>query len=308
MRKNYKTPLVAALFLSAAIAPVSRAYAAEDGSATMSGTEAVSASPAPKASEKRTVTGIVTDAQDGEPLIGATVQVEGDAASVCTTDIDGKFTLSFTSKKNAVILVSYIGYKTKKVPVEDIGHFDIKMEGDDNTLNEVVVVGSGTQKKVSVTGAIAAVKGDALKMNASTLTNNLAGKFAGVFANNTSGRPGSGAEFYIRGISNFTGTSNTPLILLDDVEISSGDLAYIPAENIESFSVLKDASATAIYGARGANGVMIITTKGGDYNSKTNINVSVENSFNFLRKVPEYLDGPEFMELYNAAQYARTPL
>ena len=309
MRKNFKTPLVAALFLSAAVVPVNRAYAAEDSSvATMTDAQAPSANPAPAASEKRTVTGVVSDANDGEPLIGATVQIEGDKTAITTTDIDGKFTLTFAPKKDATILITYIGYKARKVPVENIGTFDIKMTPEDNSLGEVVVVGSGTQKKVSVTGAISAVKGDALKMNASTLTNNLAGKFAGVFANNTTGRPGSGAEFYIRGISNFTGTSTTPLILLDDVEISSGDLNYVPAENIESFSVLKDASATAIYGARGANGVMIITTKGGDYNAKTNINVSVENSFNFMHNMPEYIDGPTFMELYNKAQYARNPL
>ena len=107
-------------------------------------------------------------------------------------------------------------------------------------------------------------------MPSSTLSNSFAGKLAGVIAKTNSGEPGSGAEFYIRGIGTFGGRA-TPLILLDDVEISSGDLNYVPAENIESFSILKDASATAIYGSRGANGVMIVTTKGGEYNSKTSI-------------------------------------
>ncbi len=262
----------------------------------------------PSVNEKRTITGVVRDINSKETLIGATVQIEGDQSSITATDIDGKFSLSFEVKKDAVLVVSYIGYKTRNIPVENMISFEVEMTPDDYSIEEVVVVGSGVQKKVSVTGAISAVKGDALKVNASTLTNALSGKLPGVFANNTTGRPGSGAEFYIRGISNFTGTATTPLILLDDVEISSGDLNYIPPENIESFSVLKDASATAIYGARGANGVMIITTKGGEYNTKTNIKVTVENSFNFLHNVPEYVDGPLFMELYNKAQYARTPL
>mgnify|MGYP001360807720 FL=1 len=122
------------------------------------------------------------------------------------------------------------------------------MSGEQQTLNEVVVVGSGVQKKVSVTGAITNVKGDILRMPTSQLSTSFAGKLAGVIATTKTGEPGSGADFYIRGISTFGGRT-TPLILLDDVEISVADLNYVPAENIESFSILKDASATAIYGA-----------------------------------------------------------
>lgn len=299
-----KIRYLVALFLSVAMVSVNQGHALEDNLVSVNKTGIGRAS----VNEKRTITGIVRDINDNEPLIGATVQIEGAPTTITPTDIDGKFSITYNVQKNDMILVTYIGYKLRKVPVENLSQFDIVMTPDDNTLGEVVVVGAGVQKKVSVTGAISAVKGDALKMNTSTLTNSLSGKLPGVFASNTTGRPGSGAEFYIRGISNFTGTSTTPLILLDDVEISSGDLNYIPAENIESFSVLKDASATAIYGARGANGVMIITTKGGEYNTKTNIKISVENSFNFLHNMPEYLDGPAFMELYNKAQYARNPL
>ena len=113
-----------------------------------------------------------------------------------------------------------------------------------------------------------------LKAPGSSLTSSLAGRLAGVMVNTNSGEPGSASDFYIRGISTFGGRK-TPLILLDDVEISSGDLNNIPAETIESFSILKDASATAIYGARGANGVMLITTKTGQENTKTKINITV---------------------------------
>lgn len=254
--------------------------------------------------EKRTVTGVVTDAIDGSPLVGVNIVVKGQSTGTIT-DLEGKYSIN-VSGSNAVLVFSYIGYQKREAPVEDLRVINVTMSGDQQTLNEVVVVGSGVQKKVSVTGAITNVKGDILRMPTSQLSNSFAGKLAGVIATNSTGEPGSGANFYIRGISTFGGRT-TPLILLDDVEISAGDLNYVPAENIESFSVLKDASATAIYGARGANGVMIVSTKGGDYNMKTKINVNVENSFNIVNDFPEFVDGPTYMELYNEADLSRNP-
>ncbi|MDE5635140.1 MAG: carboxypeptidase-like regulatory domain-containing protein, partial [Muribaculaceae bacterium] len=249
---------------------------------------------------ERTIEGIIVDKTSGEPLIGATVLLKGQSGVGTRTDFDGKFRLSYTLKKDeAFLVVSYVGYQSKEVPIAGVSDVKIELDPATQSLNEVVVTGSGVQKKVSVTGAISSVSGLELKSSTSALTLNLAGKFAGVYANNSTGEPGSGADFYIRGISNFAGKSATPLILLDDVEISASDLNNIPAENIQSFSVLKDASATAIYGARGANGVMIITTKTGDYNTKTQINVNVENSFNFMGKLPDFVDGPTYMEMYN---------
>lgn len=214
--------------------------------------------------EKRVVTGVVTDAIDGEPLVGVNIVVKGQKSGTIT-DLNGRYSISVSGDK-AVLVFSYIGYQKREAPVEDLGVVNVTMSGEQQTLNEVVVVGSGVQKKVSVTGAITNVKGDILRMPTSQLSTSFAGKLAGVIATTKTGEPGSGADFYIRGISTFGGRT-TPLILLDDVEISVSDLNYVPAENIESFSILKDASATAIYGARGANGVMIISTKGGDYNS-----------------------------------------
>ncbi len=142
-----------------------------------------------------------------------------------------------------------------------------------------------------------------LKAPSSSLTSSLAGRLAGVMVNTNSGEPGSASDFYIRGIATFGGRK-TPLILLDDVEISSGDLNNIPAETIESFSILKDASATAIYGARGANGVMLITTKTGQENTKTKINITV-NSFQSMMNFPKFVDGATWMELYNEGQSNR---
>ena len=263
-----------------------------------------SSASAPASAAKRTITGVVLDAQDGEPLPGATVSVVGDKAAITATDIDGNFSLAIPSNKKVVLLVSYVGYDEMRVPVEDLGFVKVELKGSSNTLDEVVVVGSGTQKRVSVTGAITSVKGDDLRLPAGNLTTALAGKIAGVVSSTRSGEPGSSSEFFIRGIGTFGGRQ-TPLILLDDVEISASDLDYIPAENIESFSILKDASATAIYGSRGANGVMIVKTKGGDYNSQTRVGVSFENSFNFKGDFPDFLDGPDFMRLYNKARVAR---
>lgn len=272
----------------------------------LSATEAPAEAPQAKAADaQRTVTGVVTDGQDGEPLIGATVQVKGNKSAVTITDIDGNFSINVSGRK-AVLVISYVGYKTREVPVDDLSYLEVQMVGDENTLDEVVVVGAGTQKKVSVTGAISSVSGEALRMPSSTLTTALAGKMPGIISTQTSGEPGSQASFYIRGISTFGGRT-TPLILLDDVEISANDLDYVPADNIESFSILKDASATAIYGARGANGVMIVKTKGGDYNMKTNIGIRVENAFNFVGDFPDFVDGVTFMELRNKAQAMRSP-
>ena len=254
--------------------------------------------------KKRTVTGTVVDAENGDPVIGATVVVKGQKDGVIT-DLDGNFTIAISGSK-AQLEFSYIGYRKKTVDVGDLGVINVKMESDNQLLSEVVVVGAGTQKKVSVTGSITSVKGLELKAPSSSLTTSFAGKLAGVISMTSTGEPGDASEFYIRGVSTFGGRA-TPLILLDDVEISTADLNNIPAETIESFSILKDASATAIYGARGANGVMLITTKTGKENEKTRINVTVENSFNKPMNFPDFVNGATWMEMYNEAQLTRNP-
>jgi tonB-linked outer membrane protein, susC/ragA family len=254
--------------------------------------------------KKRTVTGTVVDAENGDPVIGATVVVKGQKDGVIT-DLDGNFTIAISGSK-AQLEFSYIGYRKKTVDVGDLGVINVKMESDNQLLSEVVVVGAGTQKKVSVTGSITSVKGLELKAPSSSLTTSFAGKLAGVISMTSTGEPGAASEFYIRGVSPFGGRA-TPLILLDDVEISTADLNNIPAETIESFSILKDASATAIYGARGANGVMLITTKTGKENEKTRINVTVENSFNKPMNFPDFVNGATWMEMYNEAQLTRNP-
>lgn len=258
-----------------------------------------------KKTTKRTITGTVRDIKDGEPLIGAVVRLQGgEKTDAVLVDVDGNFSITIDDNgKKPILEVSYIGYKEREVAVGSQTSIDVDMTGASNSLDEVIVVGSGTQKKISVTGAISTVSGVDLKMPSTTLSRALGGRIAGVITKQTSGEPGTGSDFYIRGISTFGGKT-TPLLLLDDVEIDPTDLDFIPAENIESFTVLKDASATAIYGARGANGVMIVTTKGGEFNSKTKINVSVENTVNFINNAPEFVGAVDFMNFYNnAAKY-----
>lgn len=247
----------------------------------------------------RTITGTVIDELTKEPLIGAVVQVKGSEQIGVVTDMDGKYTLNNVTSRT-VLLISYLGYRSKEVEVGNLAVVNIVMLPQSEELDEVVIVGAGTQKKVSVTGSISTVSGLTLRTPSSSLTNNLAGKLAGVISVQGSGEPGAASEFFIRGVGTFGGRA-TPLILLDDIEISAGDLDRIPAENIKSFSVLKDASATAIYGARGANGVMLITTKSGAYNTKATVNVTLENSY--FRPVNQvaFADGATFMTMANEA-------
>ena len=268
-------------------------------------TAAKAQTPAAKTSAPgRTVSGTVVDGTTGEPVIGANVIVKGTQTGVAT-NAHGQFSISITGR-NVTLEVSYLGYRTEPVYITDQGVVDVKLQPDDNVLSEVVVVGAGVQKKVSVTGSIASVKGLDLRAPSSSLTNNFAGKLAGVVSVVNSGQPGQASEFYIRGIGTFGGRT-TPLILLDGVEISVGDLNNIPTESIDSFSILKDASATAIYGARGANGVMLVTTKDGDENSRARVNVTLEYTFQQPVNMVDFVDGATWMETYNEALLSRTP-
>lgn len=252
---------------------------------------------------KHALSGVVVDGDTDEPLIGVSVKLSSSKTIDVITDIDGHFTLNGVSAKDEVTF-SYLGYKPKTILAGDLATITVKMISDNEQLSEVVVVGAGTQKKVSVTGAITSLKGKEFRAPNSSLTNNLAGKLAGVISSTKSGEPGSSSEFYIRGISTFGGRT-APLILLDGVEISANDLNNLPSETIESFSILKDASATAIYGARGANGVMLVTTKSGTENTKARINVTVETSMLTPVNVVEFADGATYMTTYNEAIQAR---
>jgi TonB-linked SusC/RagA family outer membrane protein len=203
------------------------------------------------------VSGVVTDAEDPLGLPGVSVFVQGSTVGTAT-DMDGKYSLSIPKGKS--LTFSYMGYKTQTIAVKGNEEIDVVMTIDALLLNEVVAIGYGTMKKSDLTGAISSIKGDALKRTpASNLTQALQGRAAGVTVNANSGQPGAAATVRIRGIG--TLNNNDPIYVVDGIIVS--DISFLNANDIESTEILKDASASAIYGSRGANGVVLITTKRG---------------------------------------------
>jgi len=237
------------------------------------------------------------------PVTGATVQIQGKAGGVIT-DIDGNFTIEVG--ESDVLQITFIGLETQLVPVRGKASMKIVMKELRDELEEVTVVAFAKQKKESVIGSIQTVKPAELKTPSSNLTTSLAGRMAGVIAYQRSGEPGKdNANFFIRGVTTF-GYKKDPLILLDNVEVSSDDLARVQPDDIASFSVLKDATSTALYGARGANGVILVTTKEGK-EGKAQVSVRVENSFSAPTKMIDIADPISYMRLNNEAVLTRDP-
>lgn len=258
----------------------------------------------PQSDKALTLSGTVISSADNQPIVGANIFVEGTTIGT-TSDIHGNYTLSVPPATKTVT-VSFLGYDTKKIAVKDIHLFKLVTLADaSNKLEDVVVVGFGVQKKESLVGAVQSVKPSDLQTSSSNLSTSFSGKIAGVIAVQKSGEPGAdGASFWIRGISTF-GSGQSPLLILDGVEITNQMLNNIPPETIESFSVLKDATATALYGSRGANGVMIITTKSGRDSEKMTINLRAEFGASAPTRVPEVADGITYMETFNKARTTR---
>lgn len=254
------------------------------------------------AQEQLNISGTVTDAA-GEALIGVSVTVKDAKGLGTITNIDGKYNIKI--QQYHTLVFSYIGYKPVSVLVKgDKKVIDVQMsEEKTNAIDEVVVTGLGTQKKLTVTGAITNVDVSQMKQfPSSNFTNALAGNVPGIIAMQSSGQPGkSTSRFWVRGISTF-GASSSAMILVDGFERNNIDDLNI--EDIESFSVLKDASATAIYGSKGANGVILITTKHGKA-GKININVKGEASYNTRTITPKFIDAPTYANLLNEARVTR---
>lgn len=248
------------------------------------------------------VSGQVTDAA-GDPLIGANVIVKNAKGLGVITDIDGNYSIKVD--EHATLVFSYIGYENKEVSLKTGQQtLNVQMKEEKiNAVDEVVVTGMGTQKKLTVTGAVTNVDVTDMKhFSTSNLTNTLAGNVPGVLAMQRSGQPGKNtSEFWIRGISTF-GAGSGAYILVDGFERANLDDLNI--EDIESFSVLKDASATAIYGSKGANGVILITTKHGK-EGKININGKYEVSYNTRTITPKFVDGVTYANLLNEANLTR---
>ena len=253
-----------------------------------------------QAQESIVVTGVVTD-KNKEPLVGVNITV-GDMVGLGTiTDINGKYKIKMEPYHR--LIFSYIGFDKVEVLVKEQRVINVAMqESEASVIDEVVITGTGAQKKLTVTGAVTNVNVADLKVNPTgSISNALAGNVAGVLAMQTSGQPGqNSSEFWIRGISTF-GASNAAFVLVDGFE---RNLDEINIEDIETFVVLKDASTTAIYGSRGANGVILITTKHGKA-GKINIDAKVETTYNTRTITPDFVNGYNYASMINEARITR---
>src|SRR5690606_6148941 len=248
------------------------------------------------------VTGTVSD-ENGEPLIGVNIQVKGTNLGTAT-DLDGHFTLEDVDD-DAVLVVSYIGYQTQEVSVTGQQNLSIVLTSDSQLLDEVVVVGYGTQRRKSVTGSVASVPLDDLESRPIVgIDQAINGKVAGVIVSTVTGTPGGGPSIRIRGVSSI-GAGSDPLYVIDGFPISnspnqrSNPLNSIPPSQITSIEILKDASATAIYGSRGANGVILITTKKGAMGLNVDFNSSIGIQNIRRRGMIPVLNAQQFAQFMN---------
>ncbi|MBB4037865.1 TonB-linked SusC/RagA family outer membrane protein [Dysgonomonas hofstadii] len=240
------------------------------------------------------VKGNVTDV-DGNPLIGVTVKIRGNATQGTVTDIDGSYSITVADNRDALVF-SYIGFKTQEVDIDNRKIVNITLYENTDELAEVVVVAYGTQKKASIIGAISSLPPQNIKAPVAKVSSQLAGQLAGVIAVQRSGEAGVGSTFWIRGMSTFSG-ENKPLVLVDGVE---RELDLVDPEDISEFSILKDAAATAIYGVRGANGVILVTTRSGEI-GKPKITVKMEHGIVAPTRVPKMVNSHQYAEMYNDA-------
>lgn len=254
-------------------------------------------------SQERIVSGRVVD-ENGLPVAGVTITILGNTKGV-VTDEDGRY--SITVKKGDKLVVSFLGKETQTIELGEVSLLDITLRPKQDALEGVTVVAFGTQKKESVVGSITTVNPSDLKVPSSNLTTALAGRMAGLVAYQRSGEPGAdNANFFIRGVTSF-GYSNSPLILVDGVEMPASELARMQVDDIASFSIMKDATSTALYGARGANGVILITTKEGK-EGKASVSLRVESSVSSPTREIQLADPITYMELGNEAVLTRNAL
>lgn len=252
------------------------------------------------------ITGRIVD-ETGVGIIGASVLVKGTSTGT-NTDMAGKFTLP-TPAKDAILVITSVGYEEKEVPVSQIvgkGLIEIALKATSKSEDDVVVVAYGSQKKESVVSAITTITPSSLKVPSSNLTTAFAGRLSGVIAYQRSGEPGlDNAEFFIRGITSFSSSGKKdPLILIDGIEMETNDLARLNVDDIASFSIMKDANAAALYGARGANGVILVTTKEGKID-KLSFTLRAEQSNSYNSELVKLADPITYMRLHNEAVRTR---
>ncbi|MFV0269321.1 MAG: TonB-dependent receptor, partial [Draconibacterium sp.] len=247
-----------------------------------------------KTKQGNVVTGVVKD-ETGSPLFGVNVYVKN-TTNAFVTNINGQYSISI--EPNDTLVFSYIGFVTEEISYAGQRTIDITLKESIQAVDEVTVVAYGTQKKESVIGAITSLSVDKLQVPGSSVSNALAGQLAGIIAMTRSGEPGKNgaAEFYIRGISSFKGSA-TPLVLVDGIE---RELDLVDTEDIATFSILKDAAASAVYGMRGANGVILITTKSGK-KGKPRVTARAEAGMTSPTQMPEFVNSAQWAEMYNEA-------
>lgn len=249
------------------------------------------------------VRGIILD-EKGEALPGATVRV-GNSTKGAISSVDGTFEIRVSP--SVKLIFTFLGMEPQTIEVNNRTYLKVKMQPIASELNEVVVVAFGKQKKESVIGSITTINPSDLKVPSSNLTTALAGNMAGIIGYQRSGEPGAdNADFFVRGITTF-GANTNPLILIDNVELTTTDLARLQPDDIASFSIMKDATATALYGARGANGVILVTTKRG-VEGPAKIFFRLENSLSSPTRNVELADPVTYMKLHNEAVLTRNPL
>src|SRR5690554_523788 len=238
-------------------------------------------------------------------LPGVSINIKGTNQGTLS-DNNGNYILDI-SGENTVLIFSMVGFLPQEIGVQGRETLNVTMKPDVSSLDEVVVVGFGTQKKTDMVGSVTSIKPSDLKVPSSNLTTALAGRAAGVIAYQRSGEPGQdNADFFIRGVTTF-GYKTSPLILIDGMELTTTDLARLQPEDIASCSIMKDATSTAVYGARGANGVILVTTKQGEI-GKAKLSVRVENSLSQPTTDIEFADPVTFMRMHNEAVLTRTPI
>jgi TonB-linked SusC/RagA family outer membrane protein len=251
------------------------------------------------------VTGTITDAVNGAPLPGVSIHVEGTSIGVIT-DAFGKYSIGGI-KPDDVLAISFIGFNTEKIKVGNRTQIDVSLVQDIKSLDEVVVIAFGTQKKSSLVSSIETINPKELKIPSSNLTTALAGRLAGLISYQRSGEPGAdNASFFIRGVTTF-GYKTDPLILIDGIETTATELARMQPDDVETFSIMKDATASALYGSRGANGVILITTKSGE-EGPVKVSFRFENSLSSNTKNIQLADPITYMKLQNEAVLTRNPL
>ena len=292
MKKHSLTSKLA-LVLTAAVITAPPLSAAQDPEPVPQATSSARATQA--------VSGSVVD-ENGEPLIGVTVAEKGKVTNATMTNIDGAFNISV--RPGATLRISYVGYVTREVPTKGNTHLDIRLEPDENLIEEVVVVAYGAQKKLSVTGSVASIKTDDIKKNAApNLAASLSGRLPGLATMQTTGRPGADeVTMYLRGAGTVNGSN--PLILIDGVPRDG--IAHLDPNEVESVTVLKDASATAVFGVRGANGVLLVTTRRGQAGTME-LSASVDFSLQKFTTSTDRIHSWEFADLRNQAYLNDNP-